>query len=158
MTVDSITDATALGKRILLTVDAASLLEEISALGSSGDQVLNGKPQLNHQLMLRSVEQTDANVIEFYFGEDDGVVDVAIKATATVGNHTQLALGVRDDRGNVINALTIDGNSKQNMLWPDYKFLAGDSSVDWSVATPFAQQLLACTDAAAVKALLGVSG
>ncbi|EKS6645995.1 hypothetical protein QCD58_004918 [Enterobacter hormaechei] len=66
--------------------------------------------------MLRSVEQTDANVIEFYFGEDDGVVDVAIKATATVGNHTQLALGVRDDRGNVINALTIDGNSKQNML------------------------------------------
>jgi len=37
VTVDSITDATALGKRILLTVDAASLLEEISALDSSGD-------------------------------------------------------------------------------------------------------------------------
>lgn len=158
VTVAGITDATALGKSILLEVDAAALLTLIDALGSSGNQVLDGKLQLNHQLVLKSVEQTDANVLAFYFGEDDGVLDVSIKATATLDNHGQLALGVRDDTGNVINALTIDGNSKQIMLWPDYKFLAGNSSVDLSVATPFAQQMLACKDAAAVKTLLGILG
>jgi len=125
---------------------------------TSGDQVLDGKLQLNHQLVLKSVQQTDANVIAFYFGEEEGVVDVAIKATATQDNHGQMALGVRDDTGSVINALSIDGNSKQIMLWPGYKFLVGNSSVDLSVATPFAQQLLACTDAAAVKTLLGIAG
>ncbi|ELV2842051.1 hypothetical protein QNZ47_000759 [Enterobacter cloacae] len=46
-----ITDATAPGKNILLTVDEATLLEVISAQGSSGDQVLDGKLQLNDQLV-----------------------------------------------------------------------------------------------------------
>lgn len=158
VTVAGITDATDLGKSILLAIDVPTLLALIAALGSSGDQVLDGKLQLNHQLVLKSVQQTDANVIAFYFGEDDGVVDVAIKATATQDNHGQMALGVRDDTGNVINALTIDGNSKQIMLWPGYKFLAGNSSVDLSVATPFAQQLLACADKDQVKTLLGITG
>lgn len=97
VTVADIADATELGKNILLTVDAAALLELITALGSSGDQVLDGKLQLNHQLVLKSVQQTDANVIAFYFGEDDGVIDVAIKATGTVNNRGQIAISVRDD-------------------------------------------------------------
>lgn len=157
VTVAGITDATTLGKDILLTVDVPALLALISALGSSGDQVLDGKLQLNHQLVLKSIEQTDANVLAFYFGEDDGVLDVSIKATATVDNHGQLALGVRDDTGNVINALTIDGNSKAIMIWPGYKFHVGNSNVDISGVTPFGKTVLECQDAAALRTLIGVS-
>lgn len=156
VTVADITDATDLGKDILLTVDVPTLLALISALGSSGDQVLDGKLQLNHQLVLKSVEQTDANVIAFYFGEDDGVIDVAIKATATVDNRGQIAISVRDDTGNLINAITVDGNSKAVLFHPDYKIYMGSSSVDLSTVTPFGSQLLACQDAAAVKTLLGI--
>ncbi|WP_336242003.1 hypothetical protein [Enterobacter cloacae] len=158
VTVAGITDATDLGKDILLTVDVQTLLELISALGSSGDQVLDGKLQLNHQLVLKSVQQTDANVIAFYFGEDDGVIDVAIKATGTVDNRGQIAISVRDDTGNLINVITVDGNSKAVLFHPDYKIYMGSSSVDLSKITPFGGQLLACQDEAAVKTLLGISG
>lgn len=153
---ENITDATDLGKSLLLTVDAPTLLALIAALGSTGDQVLDGKLQLNHQLMLKSVQQTDANVIAFLFGEDDGVIDVAIKATGTTDNHGQIALSVRDDSGNLINAITVDGNSKAVLFHPDYKIYMGSSSIDLSKITPFGGQLLACQDAAAVKTLLGI--
>lgn|GEM_PF-3884855 len=156
VTVENITDATDLGKSLLLTVDAPTLLALIAALGSTGDQVLDGKLQLNHQLMLKSVQQTDANVIAFLFGEDDGVIDVAIKATGTTDNHGQIALSVRDDSGNLINAITVDGNSKAVLFHPDYKIYMGSSSIDLSKITPFGGQLLACQDAAAVKTLLGI--
>lgn len=156
VTVADITDATELGKNILLTVNAAALLGLITALGSSGDQVLDGKLQLNHQLVLKSVQQTDANVIAFLFGEDDGVIDVAIKATGTTDNHGQIALSVRDDSGNLINALTVDGNSKAVLFQPGYKVYMGNSAVEISKITAFGGQLLACQDAAAVKTLLGI--
>lgn len=131
-------------------------LAELKALGNTGDQVLDGKLQLNHQLVLKSIVQTDANVLAFKFGEDDDVIDVAIKATATPDNHGQLALGVRDDTGNVINALTIDGHSKVIMVQPGYKLYVGNSSVDISAITPFGAQVLACEDVAALKTLMGL--
>lgn len=158
VTVGNITDATELGKSLLLTVDAPTLLALISALGSTGDQVLDGKLQLNHQLVLKSVQQTDANVIAFYFGEDDGVIDVAIKATGTTDNRGQIAISVRDDSGNLINAITVDGNSKAVLFQPGYKVYMGNSAVEISKITPFGGQLLACQDAAAVKTLLGITG
>lgn len=158
ITVADITDATELGKNILLTIDVPTLLALISAIGSTGDQVLDGKLQLNHQLALKSVQQTDANVIAFLFGEDDGVIDVAIKATGTTDNHGQIALSVRDDSGNLINALTVDGNSKAVLFQPGYKVYMGNSAVEISKITPFGGQLLACQDASAVKALLGITG
>ncbi|CAI1172999.1 hypothetical protein [Serratia proteamaculans] len=133
-------------------------LAELKALGNTGDQVLDGKLQLNHQLVLKSILQTDANVLAFKFGEDDDVIDVAIKATATPDNHGQLALGVRDDTGNVINALTIDGHSKAIMVQPGYKLYVGNSSVDLSTVTPFGLQLMACQDVAAARTLLGITG
>ncbi|POZ13675.1 hypothetical protein C3Z09_22315 [Lelliottia aquatilis] len=156
VTVADITDATDLGKDILLAVDVPALLALISALGSSGDQVLDGKLQLNHQLVLKSVQQTDANVIAFYFGEDDGVIDVAIKATGTVDNYGQIAISVRDDTGNLINALTVDGASKAVLFQPGYKVHIGNSAVDISKITPFGGQLVACQDKDAVKTLLGI--
>ncbi|QQN36625.1 hypothetical protein JHW33_08460 [Rahnella aceris] len=158
VTVADISDATELGKDILLTVDVPTLLAQISALGSTGDQVLDGKLQLNHQLMLKSVQQTDANVVAFCFGEDDGVIDVAIKATGTIDNHGQIALSVRDDSGNLINAITVDGDSKAVLFQPGYKVYIGNSAVEISKITAFGGQLLACQDAAAVKALLGITG
>jgi hypothetical protein len=133
-------------------------LAELKALGNTGDQVLDGKLQLNHQLVLKSIVQTDANVLAFKFGEDDDVIDVAIKATATPDNHGQLALGVRDDTGNVINALSIDGHSKAIMVQPGYKLYVGNSSVDLSTVTPFGLQLMACQDVAAARTLLGITG
>lgn len=158
VTVANITDATDLGKNILLTVDVPTLLALISALGSSGDQVLDGKLQLNHQLVLKSVQQTDANVIAFYFGEDDGVIDVAIKATGTVENYGQIAISVRDNTGNLINALTLDGAGKAVLFQPGYKVHIGNSAVDISKVTPFGGQLMACQDKDAVKTLLGITG
>ena len=156
VSVADISDATSLGKSILLAVDAPTLLVLISALGSSGDQVLDGKLQLNHQLVLKSEQQSTANVLEFYFGPDDGVLDVSIKATATADNYGQMALGVRDDTGNVVNAITIDGSGKQIMVLADYKLLVGASGTDISGITSFGKQLIECQDAAAVKTLLGI--
>ena len=158
VTVADISDATELGKKILLTFDTAALLALIGAIGITGDQVLDGKLQLNHQLVLKSVQQTDANVIAFLFGEDDGVIDVAIKATGTTDNHGQIAISVRDDSGNLINAITVDGNSKAVLFQPGYKIHMGNSAVEISKITPFGGQLLACQDAAAVKTLLGITG
>lgn len=158
VTVANITDATDAGKSVLLAENAEAIRTLLAALGNTGDQVLDGKLQLNHQLVLKSIQQTDANVLVFQFGEDDGVIDVAIKATATPDNHGQLALGVRDDTGNVINALTIDGNNKAIIVQPGYKFYVGDSSVDLSTVTPFGLQLMACQDVAAARALLEITG
>lgn len=158
VTVADIIDATEQGKRILLTEDVTTLLGLISALGSSGDQVLDGKLQLNHQLLLKSVQQTDANVIAFYFGEDDGIIDAAIKATATTGNYGQIAISVRDSSGNLMNVITADGSNKLVLFQPDYKVHIGKSAVEISNITPFGGQLLACQDAAAVKSLLGITG
>lgn len=158
VTVEDITDATDAGKSVLLAADVEAIRTLLAALGNTGDQVLDGKLQLNHQLVLKSIEQTDANVLVFKFGEDDGVIDVAIRATATPDNHGQLALGVRDSTNNVVNAITIDGNGKQIMVLAGYKLLVGPSGTDISKLTPFGGQLLACQDAAAVKTLLGITG
>lgn len=158
VTVAGITDATELGKDILLTVDVPTLLALITALGSTGDQVLNGKLQLNHQLALKSVQQTDANVIAFYFGEDDGVIDVAIKATGTVNNRGQIAISVRDDSESLMNVITIDGSDKLVLFQPQYRVFMGTNVVEISKITSFGGQLIACQDKDAVKALLGITG
>ena len=156
VTVANITDATDAGKSVLLAENIEAIRTLLAALGNTGDQVLDGKLQLNHQLVLKSFQQTDANVIAFYFGEDDGVVDVAIKATGTVDNHGQIAISVRDDSGNLINAITVDGNSKAVMFQSGYKIYIGNSTVDISSITPFGGQVLACQNAAELKTLLGI--
>lgn len=157
VTVEDITDASTLGKSLLKAEDGDAARRQIAAMGTEGDQVLDGKLQLNHQLVLKSVQQTDANVIAFYFGEDDGVVDVAIKATGTTDNHGQIAISVRDDSGNLINAITVDGNSKAVLFQPGYKIYIGNSAVDISNITSFGGQLIACQDKAAVRQLLGIT-
>lgn len=156
VTVENITDATELGKSILLAVDVPTLLTIISALGSSGDQNLDGELTVTDGLTIRSPQQTSANVISFFFGPNDGVLDASIKATATADNKGQLALGVNDDSGGVANAFTIDGSSKQMMVLAGYKLLVGASGTDISGITSFGKQLIECQDAAAVKTLLGL--
>ncbi|CAI1107374.1 hypothetical protein [Serratia quinivorans] len=145
------------GYGVLTAKDEETARAAIQAMGHTGDQVLDGKLQLNHQLVLKSVQQTDANVIAFYFGEDDGVVDVAIKATGTADNHGQIAISVRDDSGNLINAITVDGNSKAVLFQPGYKIYIGNSAVDISNITSFGGQLIACQDKAAARQLLGIT-
>ncbi|MNT70494.1 hypothetical protein D3C72_2088910 [compost metagenome] len=81
--VANITDATDAGKSVLLAAGVEAIRTLLAALGNTGDQVLDGKLQINHQLVLKSILQTDANVLVFKFGEDDGVIDVAIRASAT---------------------------------------------------------------------------
>ncbi|WP_232811209.1 hypothetical protein [Serratia proteamaculans] len=130
-------------------------LAELKALGNTGDQVLDGKLQLNHQLVLKSILQTDANVLVFKFGEDDGVIDVAIRASATPDNHGQLALGVRDSTNNVVNAITIDGEGKQIIALTGYKLLVGASGTDISSITAIGKQLIDSANAAAARTAIG---
>ncbi|MGO3395325.1 MAG: hypothetical protein ACTINL_02375 [Serratia proteamaculans] len=158
VTVENITDATDAGKSVLLAANVEAIRTLLAALGNTGDQTLDGTLTITDGLIIRSPNQTVGEVISFQFGEDDGVIDVAIRATATPDNHGQLALGVRDSTNNVVNAITIDGNGKQIMVLAGYKLLVGPSGTDISKLTPFGGQLLACQDAAAVKTLLGITG
>ncbi len=155
VTVANITDATDAGKSVLLAADVEAIRTLLAALGNTGDQVLDGKLQLNHQLVLKSILQTDANVLVFKFGEDDGVIDVAIRASATPDNHGQLALGVRDSTNNVVNAITIDGNSKQIMVLTGYKLLVGASGTDISSITAIGKQLIDSANEAAARTAIG---
>jgi len=155
VTVANITDATDAGKSVLLAADVEAIRTLLAALGNAGDQVLDGKLQINHQLVLKSIVQTDANVLAFKFGEDDGVIDVAIRASATPANHGQLALGVRDSTNNVVNAITIDGEGKQIIALTGYKLLVGASGTDISSITAIGKQLIDSANAAAARTAIG---
>ncbi|KAB1581147.1 head fiber protein [Serratia marcescens] len=155
VTVANITDATDAGKDVLLAADVEAIRTLLAALGNTGDQVLDGKLQLNHQLVLKSIVQTDANVLAFYFGTDDGVMDASIRASATTDNHGQLALGVRDGTNNVVNAITIDGDGKQVITLAGYKLLVGASGTDISSITAVGKQLIDSTNAAAARTAIG---
>lgn len=155
ITVSQISDATDAGKSVLLAADVEAIRTLLAALGNTGDQVLDGKLQINHQLVLKSILQTDANVLAFKFGEDDGVIDVAIRASATPANHGQLALGVRDSTNNVVNAITIDGEGKQIIALAGYKLLVGASGTDISSITAIGKQLIDSANAAAARTAIG---
>ncbi|MGV3346400.1 head fiber protein [Enterobacteriaceae bacterium LUAb1] len=161
VTSDHITDATDIGRAILTADDDDAVREGIGALGKMGDQSLDGNLTvdgtltLHNDLDLKQTAQTDANVINFLFGEDDGVVDASIKATATGDNFGQIAVSVRDDSGNLINALTMDGNGKQVIIWADYKVIIGGNGIDISGITSTGKSLIESATPAAARTAIG---
>jgi len=155
VTVENITDATDAGKSVLLAANVEAIRTLLAALGNTGDQVLDGTLTITDGLIIRSPNQTVGEVISFQFGEDDGVIDVAIRATATPDNKGQLTLGVRDDSGAVVNAIAVDGINKQVAVRAGYKLLVGASGTDISSITAVGKQLIDSANAAAARTAIG---
>lgn len=191
VTVENITDASDTGKKLLKAEDAAAARQQIAAIGTEGDQVIDGQLQVSEKLTVTAPDLGEANWTTIInIPQPDGTPGAGIDYSHA-GGAVFLRLSLRMADGNLRQTLLLSprqGPNGQNggvgllndsflLVGNGYAldqvtdtgyavFTAGDevaaraaigAGTSNLTATPLGKQLLQCEDAAAVKALLGIT-
>jgi hypothetical protein len=111
VSVDNITDATDTGKSLLKAEDAAAARAEIGAMGTDGDQAIDGKLDVNGLLSVLMPDVSGQNVwaplIETF--DADGNPGPRFLVSREANSATHLSIATRKYNGNIDEVLRVWG-------------------------------------------------
>ncbi|MBS3894611.1 hypothetical protein [Serratia marcescens] len=149
VTVDSITDATGIGKALLKANDGAAAMKSL--------ENADGDIEMGTGLVFKAESVKDEHIIEFIFGDDDGKADASIMSNANEqGGAIALAVRAHDDPL-PINVVTLTAAGVKQIIigHPDFALYVGKAMVDISGITAFAKEVVECTTDEDLRMLIG---
>lgn len=149
VTVDSITDATDIGKGLLKASDGEAVMKSLE--NADGD-IIVGKG-----MIFKADTITDEHIIEFHYAPHDGKADASIMANANEQGGA-IALAVRAQGEPVpTNVVTLSAAGAKQIIvgHADFTLHVGKALVDISGITLFAKSVVECATAEALRELVG---